>query len=177
MKKIVPLMMLSAALCAGSAFAQQQSPQQGQKAPAQVERSTGGKTGGGMGGMHRDKGRMAGAGIGHILSNRQQLKLNPDQVNKLEKLRADSMKDAVKRQADIKTAMIDMSSSMKQTPPDFNAIKSQMKKISDMKLAAKNAMVDTYEKAYNMLTKEQQAMLPTLSPAGGMCPMCGDEVE
>jgi Spy/CpxP family protein refolding chaperone len=118
-------------------------------------------------------GMMMGAGIGMLLQHKDALKLTADQVSKLQKMRSDAMKDGIKRQADLRTVMVDVADSLTKQPPDFNAAKQNMKKASDMKAAAKMAMIDNFEKAYNVLTKEQKDMLPTMMQS--CCAMGMDE--
>ncbi len=100
--------------------------------------------------------------VKRYLNSRQELNLTDDQVKTLEKIRNDFKRDAIKRQADIKLARMDLREIIRQDKPDFTAAKSKTKQISELQLASKLAMIDAMEKGYNVLTKEQQEKLPQL---------------
>jgi len=96
------------------------------------------------------------------LNSRQELNLTDEQVKTLEKIRSDFKRDAIKRQADMKLARMDLQETMRREKPDFASTRAKIKQISELQLAAKLVMIDTMEKGYNVLTKEQKDELPKL---------------
>jgi Spy/CpxP family protein refolding chaperone len=104
-------------------------------------------------------GDMMVADIGMILHLKQELKLTDEQVSKLQALRTSAMKDAIKREADIKTAHIDLLDVLDKASPDFASAKANAKKLSDLESQTRQAMLTTCENALNILTKEQKDML------------------
>ena len=100
--------------------------------------------------------------MGQYLKNKKELGLTEDQVKQLESIKTDCMKAQVKREADIKLARIDMMDLMKKESPDFAGMKEKIKQVDALELDGKLAMIDTKEKAYNVLTADQQKKLPEL---------------
>ncbi|MFA5780474.1 MAG: Spy/CpxP family protein refolding chaperone [Elusimicrobiota bacterium] len=112
-------------------------------------------------GMMREKGERD-EDVGNVkmyLKIRQELNLTDEQVKTLEKIRNDFKRDAIKRQADMKLARLDLQETMRQEKPDFASSRAKIKQISELQLATKLAMIDAMEKGYNTLTKEQQDKL------------------
>jgi Spy/CpxP family protein refolding chaperone len=88
--------------------------------------------------------------------------LTSDQVKALEKIRNDYKRDAIKKQADMKIARMDLGQLIRQEKPDFAAAREKIKQISALQLDSKLAMVNAMEQGYNTLTAEQQAKLSQL---------------
>lgn len=93
------------------------------------------------------------------LNFRQELNLTDEQVKMLEKIRMDYKRDAIKKQANVKLARLDLRETMKQDKPDFAAARAKIKQISTLQLETKLAMIDAMEKGFNTLTTEQQEKL------------------
>ena len=103
--------------------------------------------------------------IGGYASMKKDLNLTDDQVKQLNALKSDFMKANVKSEADIKLARIDMMDLMKKQPPDFDGMKEKVKAIDTLELNQKLAGIDARQKGYNLLTPDQQKMLPGLMKA------------
>ncbi|MFH0947890.1 MAG: Spy/CpxP family protein refolding chaperone [Elusimicrobiota bacterium] len=106
-----------------------------------------------------------GEDVGNVkwyLKNSAELNLTNEQVKSLEKIRMDCKRDAIKRQADIKLARLDLRELIKQEKPDFVSVRAKIKQISELQLTSKFAMIDAMESGFNALTKEQQDKLPQL---------------
>ena len=58
--------------------------------------------------------------------------------------------------------MMDM---MKKQPPDFDGLKEKIKTVDTLELNSKLAGIDARQKAYNLLTPDQQKKLPDLMKA------------
>lgn len=120
--------------------------------------------------MKHEKGMMRENGsrdedVGNVkryLNSRQELNLTDDQVKTLEKIRNDFKRDAIKRQADMKLARMDLQETMRKEKPNFASSRAKIKQISELQLATKLAMIDAMEKGFNTLTSEQQDKLPQL---------------
>lgn len=115
-------------------------------------------------GMTREKGSRD-EDVGNIkmyLKIRQELNLTDEQVKTLEKIRNDFKRDAIKRQADMKLARMDLQETMRKERPDFASSRAKIKQISELQLATKLAMIDAMEKGFNTLTPEQQNKLSQL---------------
>lgn len=97
--------------------------------------------------------------VKRYLKSRQELNLTDEQVKTLEKIRNDFKRDAIKRQADMKLARLDLQETMRKEKPDFASSRAKIKQIFELQLATKLAMIDAMEKGFNTLTKEQQDKL------------------
>lgn len=115
-----------------------------------------------------DHGSM-GMGMMGILQFKKDLNLTAEQEQSIQNIRIAAAKDAIRRQADIKAARLDMMNAMRQDNPDFAAQRKFAKQISDLQLQQKLAMIDAMEKSYGVLTKDQKAKLPQMMmQRGGM---------
>jgi len=90
------------------------------------------------------------------------LNLSQAQGSKIEKINDDFRKNALKKYNDIKAARTDINDSLKRDNPDFSEIRSKIRRITDIQLQVKLATVDAYEKAYDVLNKNQKVKLSSL---------------
>ncbi len=105
--------------------------------------------------------------ISEILSVGQQLGLSPDQVQRLETLRTDFEKDAIKRSAEIQVARVDLSSLLEASQPDLSKIESQLKNIADQQAELRFARIKTLREGRSVLSQEQWEKFGSLAPRRG----------
>lgn len=154
--------------------------------------STGSMRGSGMMGMmHRGMDRSGHHGMmGHryaserpiislMLQNKEALKLAPEQVQKLETLRLNFRKAAIKRSADLQVAELELDQLRRQQSVDLAKVEAQVKRIETLRAEQRLSRIRTIEEGKALLTAEQREKLKTLGQAGvgghakGMmgCPM------
>ncbi len=105
--------------------------------------------------------------ISEMLSVQQQLGLSAQQVQQLQTLRTDFEKDAIKRDAEIRTAEIDLSQLLLATPPDMAKVEAQVKKIAALRGDLRLARIKTLEEGRAVLTQEQWQKFGSLAPQTG----------
>ena len=168
-------------------------------ASAHQERTVGeGRHHGMMGGgmmemMHRGIGRgghhgMMGHGdaaerplISLMLENREELKLTPEQVQRLETLRSDFRKGSIKRSADLRVAELELEELRKKEPVDLAKVEAQVKRIETLRTEQRLSRIKAIEEGKALLTPEQRKRIETLGQrvGGGHttgmmgCPMMG----
>ncbi|OQA91681.1 MAG: periplasmic stress adaptor protein CpxP [Elusimicrobia bacterium ADurb.Bin231] len=96
---------------------------------------------------------------GMYLGMKEELGLSEEQIKTIESIGMEQRKSAVKRKSDIEIFRIELAELFRKEPPDFKAAKEKVKKISDVQLEMKISMIDSREKIYNVLTKEQREKL------------------
>ncbi|MEE9230383.1 MAG: periplasmic heavy metal sensor [Acidobacteriota bacterium] len=144
-----------------------------------------------MGMMHRGMDRGGHHGMmGHryaserpiislMLQNKEALKLAPEQVQKLETLRLNFRKAAIKRSADLQVAELELDQLRRQQSVDLAKVEAQVKRIETLRAEQRLSRIRTIEEGKALLTAEQRERLKTLGQAGvgghakGMmaCPM------
>lgn len=100
--------------------------------------------------------------LGMYIKMKKELGLTDAQVTRLKAIKTERMKAQVKTEADMKLARIDMMDKMGNDTPDFAAMREKIKQVNALELGSKLAMVDAREKAYAVLTPDQQKKLPEL---------------
>jgi len=96
---------------------------------------------------------------GMYLGMKEELGLSAEQIKTIESIGMEQRKSAVKRKSDIEIFRIELAELFRKEPPDFKAAKEKAKQISDVQLEMKISMIDSREKIYNVLTKEQREKL------------------
>jgi Spy/CpxP family protein refolding chaperone len=124
------------------------------------------------GGFHRDHHRHGRLLFGFVMRHRQELGLTPAQLESFQKLATDYRRDAIKRQADMKLARVDLGAMLRpdQANPgkavDMTQAEAKVREIErargDMMLSRLRAM----EQGKALLTPEQRAKLVTLRHEG-----------
>lgn len=109
-------------------------------------------------GMHPD-GRPV---IALMLRNRDTLGLTPEQVQRLEQLRADFVRDAIRRGADLRIAEVDLMQLRNAEPADLAQIETKLREIERLRTDLRLARIRTVEGAKGQLTPEQRAKLRSL---------------
>jgi len=157
------------------------------RASAQMMGPTGGGTMPGMmggEGMERPMGRMMPGGRGDherphesplvtlILDHSQELGLSPEQEEKLRDLRTAFSKDAIRRDAEIRVAEIDLDSLLEQSVWDTAKIETQVKQIATLQGELRLARIRTIAAGRALLSPEQLEKLRQLGhrmrmPGGG----------
>ena len=148
----------------------------------------GGQGGMGMGMMERPLGpMMAGPGaqrmgmhpheaplISLALAHSQELGLSPDQQQKLRDLQTGFAKEAVRKQADIRIAEIDLNAQLEQERWDLAKIEPLVKQIAALKGDLRLARIRTLAAGRALLTPDQLAKLKQvghrMGPQPGMGP-------
>ena len=160
-------------------------------ASAQMMGGSGGSMHGGPGGMglmDRPLGPMMGGPVSHRLGGRpheaplislalahsQELSLSPDQQQKLRDLQTGFAKEAVRKQADIRIAEIDLNAQLEQERWDLAKIEPLVKQIAALKGDLRLARIKTLAAGRALLTPDQLAKLKQvghrLGPQPGMGP-------
>ncbi len=132
--------------------------------------------------MHRMRGHGDAAErplISIMLQNQEELKLAPEQVQKLETLRLDFRKGAIKRSADLQVAELELAELRRKEPVDLAKVEAQVKRIETLRAEQRLSRIKAIEEGKALLTPEQRKKLDTLglSVGGGHatgmtgCPM------
>jgi len=144
-----------------------------------------------MGMMHRGMDRGGHQGMmGHryalerpilslMLQNKEALKLAPEQLQKLETLRLDFRKAAIKRSADLQVAELELDQLRRQESVDLAEVEAQVKRIETLRTEQRLSRIKAIEEGKALLTAEQREKVKSLGlvarggHAKGMmgCPM------
>jgi Spy/CpxP family protein refolding chaperone len=116
---------------------------------------SGGRTGRGMSEPDRPL-------ITIMLHHRSELGLSPEQVNRLEALRGEFSRDAIRRDADIRIAEIDLAALLQQEPIDFAKVEPKVREVAQLKADLRIARLRAIEQGKAVLTPEQRTRLQTL---------------
>jgi Spy/CpxP family protein refolding chaperone len=102
------------------------------------------------------------------LRHQKDLGLSTTQVQSLQKLTVDARRDAIKRQADLKLARVDLGTLMMPDPADPNRardmgkIEAKVRDIEKLRADGKIAQIRSIEQSRQVLTPEQREKLRTL---------------
>lgn len=137
-------------------------------------------------GQHQPKGHKGGMGMmqmghdpvfgmlhtygcpGFLLKNSAQLGLTEKQTETLKTLMLEFKKTAVKNNADVKIALVDIKEVMNSAQPDFGKVKSLINKISSLKQQLRLSFLETLIQGRKALTPEQLNKLQSLTDKCGM---------
>jgi Spy/CpxP family protein refolding chaperone len=127
---------------------------------------------GGMGSMGGPMGRMMGDPaerplITIMLHHRTELGLSADQVSRLETLRSDFTREAIRRDADIRIAELDLTSLLEQDPADLSKVEAKVREAAQLRADLRIARLRAIEQGKALLTPEQRTRLQTML-SGGM---------
>jgi Spy/CpxP family protein refolding chaperone len=126
----------------------------------------GGMGGGGM--MERMMGDPAERPLITImLHHRTELGLSPDQVSRLETLRGDFTREAIRRGADIRIAELDVNSLLEQDPVDLGKVEAKVREVAQLRADLRIARLRAIEQGKAVLTPEQRTRLQAML-SGGM---------
>jgi Spy/CpxP family protein refolding chaperone len=102
-----------------------------------------------------------------MLHHRAELGLSADQVTRLETLRGDFTREAIRRGADIRIAELDLASLLEQDPVDLAKVETKVREVSQLRADLRISRLRTLEQGKAVLTPEQRARLQTML-SGGM---------
>jgi len=100
--------------------------------------------------------------IALMLRNREALGLTPEQVQRLEQLRLDFARDAIRRGADLRVAEVDLMALRQAEPADLVRIEAKLREIERLRADLRLARIRTIETGKAQLTPDQRAKLRTL---------------
>jgi Spy/CpxP family protein refolding chaperone len=104
-----------------------------------------------------------------MLDHREKLELSPSQIETLEKLRNDFQRQAIRLDADLKVAEMDLAQLLRADAADMEQVESKVREIEKFKGDLRIARLRAIEAGKSVLTKEQRAKLKELlgdSPYG-----------
>jgi len=127
---------------------------------------------GAMGSMGGMMGRMMGEPaerplITIMLHHRSELGLSPEQVGRLETLRGDFTREAIRRDADIRIAELDLAALLEQDPLELAKVETKVREVAQLRADLRIARLRTIEQGKAVLTPEQRSRLQTVL-SGGM---------
>ena len=108
-----------------------------------------------------------------MLHHRAELGLNPEQVGRLETLRTDFAREAIRRDADIRIAELDLTGLLEREPLDFSKVEAKVREVSQLRGELRIARLRAIEQGKAVLTAEQRTRLQTVlssmhhGPGGG----------
>jgi Spy/CpxP family protein refolding chaperone len=100
--------------------------------------------------------------ISIMLGHRQELGLTPAQVQELERLRADFQREAIKRDADLRVAEMDLQALLKADPVDLTTVEGKIREIERLRADLRIARIRAIEQGRAQLTPGQRAKLADL---------------
>ncbi len=100
-----------------------------------------------------------------MLAHREDLGLSAAQVQSLERLRAEFQREAIKRDADLRVAEMDLAALLKAEPVDMAKVEAKVRELERAKGDLRLARIRAIEQARAQLSQEQRAKLATV--AGG----------
>ena len=109
-----------------------------------------------------------------MLRNRQELGLSSEQVQALEDLRDGYQREAIRYQADIRIAEVELQSLLKAAAVDLEQVKVKLQEIEHLKTELRLARIRAIEQGKAVLTSEQHEKLQALL-GGSRYSRVGDE--
>lgn len=100
--------------------------------------------------------------ISFMLDRRSELSLTPEQVSRLEALRNDFAREAVKREADIRVAEMDLAHLLEQEMLDISKVEAKMHEVARLRTDLRVARLRTIEQGKAVLTPDQRNKLRTM---------------
>ncbi len=97
-----------------------------------------------------------------MLRHRDELGLSPDQVQSLERLRADFQREAIRREADLRIAEMDVATLIERDPVDLGQVEVKVREIERLRADLRLARIRTIEQGKAQLSPEQRQKLRTL---------------
>jgi cytochrome c oxidase subunit 2 len=105
--------------------------------------------------------------ISQMLAVRDQLALTEQQVQRLEKLRTDYEKDAIRRTSEIQIAEVDLSQLLTSSSPEMAKVEAQVKKIATLEADLRLARIKALEAGKAVVSQEQWQKFESLAPGFG----------
>ena len=101
-----------------------------------------------------------------MLHHRSELGLNPEQVGRLEALRGEFAREAIRRDADIRIAELDLVALLDQEPADLAKVEAKVREVAQLRAELRIARLRTIEQGKTLLTPEQRTRLQTMLSSG-----------
>jgi Spy/CpxP family protein refolding chaperone len=102
-----------------------------------------------------------------MLHHRSELGLSPEQVTRLEALRGEFAREAIRRDADIRIAEVDLAALLDQEPADMAKVETKVREVAQLRAELRIARLRTIEQGKTLLTPEQRTRLQGML-SGGM---------
>lgn len=103
--------------------------------------------------------------ISLMLSHRDELALTPAQVQTLERLRGDFQRDAIRRDAEIRVAEMDVAGLLEAEPVDMAKVETKVREAERLRADLRVARIRTIEEGKTQLTPEQRSKLVQITAA------------
>jgi Spy/CpxP family protein refolding chaperone len=97
-----------------------------------------------------------------MLHHKDELGLSPDQVQNLQRLRGDFQREAIRRDADLRIAQMDLATLLERDPVDLGQVEVKVREIERLRTDLRLARIRAIEQGKAQLTAEQRAKLRTL---------------
>jgi Spy/CpxP family protein refolding chaperone len=94
-----------------------------------------------------------------MLHHRAELGLSPEQVGRLEALRGEFAREAIRRDAELRIAEMDLGAALAQEPVDLARVEAKVREIGQLWAELRLARLRTIEQGKAVLTGEQRARL------------------
>jgi hypothetical protein len=104
--------------------------------------------------------------ISLMLEHREALGLSPEQTGRLETLRAEFAREAIRREAEIRIAEMDLAALLDQDPLDLPRVEAKVRELAQLRADLRIARLRTIEQGKAVLTAEQRARLQSLLGGG-----------
>src|SRR4029453_1983075 len=120
------------------------------------------------GGFHHRRGHHGRAMFGFVMRHRQELNLTPAQIQSFQKLATDYRRDAIKREADLKLARVDLGTLLRPDPANpgqpvnLTAAEAKIREIEKARGDMMLGRLRTMEQGKALLTPEQRTKLVSL---------------
>jgi Spy/CpxP family protein refolding chaperone len=103
-----------------------------------------------------------------MLHHRTELGLSADQVSRLETLRGDFTREAIRRGADIRIAELDLATLLEQDPVDLAKVEAKVREGAQLRADLRIARLRDVEQGKAVLTAEQRTRLQAMLSGGMM---------
>lgn len=100
--------------------------------------------------------------ITFMLRHREELKLSPEQIRTLERLKSDFQREAIRREADLRIAESELATLMDAETIDLGQVETKVREIERLRGDLRLARIRAIEKGKAELTAEQHKKLQTL---------------
>jgi len=100
--------------------------------------------------------------ISYMLSRRDELNLSSDQVRNLERLRSDYDREAIKNEADLRVAEMDLSDLLRADSVDLKKAETKVRDIERLRAELRIARIRAIEQGKGVLSQEQREKLRNL---------------
>jgi Spy/CpxP family protein refolding chaperone len=102
-----------------------------------------------------------------MLHHRTELGLTPEQVTRLEAIRGEFAREAIRRGADIRIAELDLGTLLEQDPVDLAKAEAKTREVAQLRVDLRIARLRAVEQGMAVLTAEQRTRLQSML-SGGM---------